>query len=48
MERAKKLLRNLIIFILLIVLTFYIVFNERSLSDIVATLSGVKKEFIFI
>lgn len=48
MEKAKKLLRNLIIFILLIVLTFYIVFKERSLSDIVVTLSGVKKEFIFI
>ena len=48
MKKAKKLLRNLIIFILLIVLTFYIVFKERSLSDIIMTLSRVKKEFIFI
>lgn len=48
MEKAKKILRNLIIFIILIVLTFYIVFKERSLSDIITTVSGVKKEFIFI
>lgn len=48
MKKAKKLLRNLIIFIILIVLTFCIVFKERSLSDIIVTLSNIKKKFIFI
>lgn len=48
MKKTKKLFRNLIVFILLIILTFYIVFKERSLSDIIATVVNVKIEFIFI
>lgn len=48
MEKTKKIIRNLIIFILLIVLTFYIVLKDQDISDIFNVLSGVRKEFIGI
>lgn len=48
MKKTKKLLRNLIIFILLIVLTFYIILKDQNISEILNVLSSVKKEFIII
>lgn len=48
MSKTKKLLRNLIIFILLIILTFYIILKDQDITEIFNILSGVKKEFIVI
>lgn len=48
MERTKRMLRNLIIFLVLIILTFYIILKDQDISDIFNILSGVKKEFIII
>lgn len=48
MKKTKKLLRNLIIFIVLIVLTFYIILKDQNTSEILNVLSSVKKEFIII
>ena len=48
MKKTKKLLRNLIIFIVLIVLTFYIILKDQNISEILNVLSSVKKEFIII
>lgn len=48
METAKKFLRNFIIFIVLIALTFFIILREQSISDIFSILRNVKVEFIII
>ena len=48
MKKSKKLLRNLIIFIVLIVLTFYIILKDQNISEIFRILSSVKKEYIVI
>lgn len=48
MKKTKKLLRNLIIFIMLIILTFYIILKDQNIYDIFNVLKSVKKEFIFI
>ncbi len=48
MKKTRKLLRNSILFIILIILTFYIIFKDQSISSILDILRGVKKEFIFI
>ncbi len=48
MKKTKKILRNLIIFILLIILTFYIILKDQDISEIFNILANVKKEFIII
>lgn len=48
METAKKFLRNFVIFIVLIVLTFYILLKDQSISSIFSILKDVKIQFIFI
>ncbi len=48
MERTKKIIRNLIIFILLIILTFSIILKDQDIGQIFNVLAGVKKEFIII
>lgn len=48
MEKTKKMLRNFIIFILLIILTFGIILKEQNISEIFNILASVKKEFIII
>lgn len=46
MEKTKKMLRNLVLFILLIVLTFSIVFKEQNIDEIFSVLNTVKKEYV--
>lgn len=48
MKITKKILRNFIVFIVLIALTFYILLKDQSLSDIFSILKDVKIQFIFI
>ena len=51
MEKKKKIrktITNLIIFILLIILTFSIVFQGQDVSEIFNIIRNVKKEYIFI
>ena len=51
MEKKKKIrktITNLIIFILLIILTFSIVFQGQDVSEIFNIIKNVKKEYIFI
>lgn len=44
----KKGIRNAIIFIVLVFLTFYIIFKDQSISEIFEILSGTDKKFILI
>lgn len=44
----KKLLRNLIIFIVLIILTFYIILKDQNISEIYSILLSANKRFIAI
>lgn len=48
MNKSKKMIRNLIIFILLIFLTFYILLKNQNINEILSILTGVKKQYILI
>lgn len=48
MEKVKKLLRNLILFIVLIVLTFYVILKDQDILGIMKIIVDAKKEFILI
>lgn len=48
MNRIKKTIRNLIIFILLIIITFYIVLKDQDVSEIFSIFSNTKKQYIAI
>ena len=48
MKKKGKLIRNLIIFILLIVLTFTIIFKDNNFFDIFLIMKNAKFEFILI
>ena len=48
MEKTKKIIRNLIIFILLIILTFSIILKDQDITQIFNVLAGVKKQYILI
>ena len=44
----KKYLRNLILFILIILLTFYIILKDQDINDIINVLSGIDLKYILI
>lgn len=44
----KKMIRNFTLFLLLIVITFYIILKDQNILDIFNVLASVKKEFIVI
>ena len=48
MKKAKKMIRNFIIFILLIFLTFYAIFKDQNIGEIFNVILSVKKQYIFI
>lgn len=48
MKKTKKMIRNFIIFILLIILTFYIILKDQNISEIFDIVVSVKKEFIVV
>ena len=48
MKNTKKMIRNIILFVLLIILTFSIVFKENDITDIFTALADVKMQFIVI
>ena len=48
MKKKVNLIRNLIIFILLIILTFTIIFKDNSFYDIFSIMANAKFEYIFI
>lgn len=48
MEKSKKILKNLLVFILLIGLTFYIFLKDQDIMQIVKVLSNVDIKFIII
>ena len=48
MERIKKVIKNLALFFILIVLTFYIIFKDQDVSQIFEVVRSAKKEFILI
>lgn len=47
-KKIKKTILNIIIFILLIILTFNLVFSDQDVSQIIEIAMSVKKEFILI
>lgn len=48
MEKSKKMIKNLILFILLIILTFYILLKDQNMGDIFNVLNGVNKIYILV
>ena len=48
MSKTKKMIRNFIIFILLIILTFYIILKDQNISEIFEILRSVQKEYMWI
>jgi len=50
MEKSKhtKLLRNIILFISLILITFYIIFKDQSISEIFNIVKNIDKKFVLI
>lgn len=48
MKKTKKMIRNLILFILLIILTFYIILKDQDITEIFNILENVKKPYILI
>ena len=48
MKKAKKMIRNLVLFILLIILTFYIILKDQDITEIFNILGNVKKQYILI
>lgn len=48
MKRVKKILKNLTIFIVLIILTFSLILKDQNVTDIFDILGKTKKEFIAI
>lgn len=48
MDKLKNIKRNFVIFILLIIITFYILLKDKNLSEIFGLLLNVKKEYIVI
>ncbi len=48
MEKAKKFIRNFILFILIIILTFYIVLKDQNIDEIWGAVTRVNVWYIFI
>lgn len=48
MKKTKRMIRNLIIFILLIILTFYIILKDQNITEIFSVFQNVKKQYILI
>ena len=48
MRNTKRIIKNLVLFILLIIITFSIVFENNDITDIFKALSNVKMEYIII
>ena len=47
-SKIKKVLVNLVIFILLIILTFSLVLKDQDVSQIFSAVSKVKKQYILL
>ncbi len=48
MKKTKRIIRNIIIFILLIILTFYIMLKDQDITEIFNILQNVKIQYILI
>ena len=48
MKRTKKLVKNFILFLILIIITFYIILKDQDITEIINIVFSVKKEFILI
>lgn len=48
MKKTKRMIRNLIIFIFLIILTFYIILKDQNIGEIFEVLGTVKIQYILI
>lgn len=48
MKRTKKLVKNFILFLVLIIITFYIILKDQDITEIINIVFSVKKEFILI
>lgn len=48
MSKNKKTFKNLIIFIILIILTFYIILKDQNITEIAQVLRNVRLEYVFI
>ena len=47
-KKTKKAIRNLFLFLLLILLTFYIIFKDSDISEIIEIVRSADKKFVLI
>lgn len=47
-KKTKRLIRNFIFFVLLIIITFYIVFKDQNVFDILDIINNVNKGYLAI
>ena len=48
MKKTKRMIRNLLLFIVLIIVTFYIILKDQSITEIFSIFQNVKKQYILI
>ena len=48
MKNTKRMIRNIILFVLLIIVTFSVIFNQRDITEIWKALSSVRMQFVLI
>ena len=48
MKNKKKIFRNLILFFAIILLTYYIIFKDQSITEILVLLQSTEKKYIFV
>lgn len=48
MEKSKKMIRNAIIFIALIIITFYIILKDQNMEELFQILCNVKIQYVFL
>ena len=47
-SNIKKLIRNFVVFIFLIVLTLWVILKDQSITEILDVLNNVKMQYVFI
>ena len=48
MRSAKKTIRNFAVFVVLILLTLWVILKDQSITEIIDVFSNVKMQFVFI
>ena len=47
-DNIKKMIRNFVVFILLIFLTLWVILKDQSITEILDVLNNVKNQYVFV